>query len=88
MNATVKRRASLYCSLNVNRVRLECIVRENAQTRGVFILLMNDVLRKLVEWLNACFVMNYNDQASDMLEEVYCYVAVLFYSHTTGFIFE
>lgn len=88
MNSTIKRRAIHYCSLNVSRVRLQCIVRENAPTRSVRILLINDVLRKLFESLNTCIVMNDNDQASDTLEDIYCYIAVILYSHTTSSIFE
>jgi hypothetical protein len=79
-------KARLFGASAVEKLEVELNVRELPDTRaGHVALLMNDVLQKCMVWLNEKVVLERLTMRKISMADMYRFVAVLLYSHCTGF---
>lgn len=55
---------------------------------GILVLIMNEIFRQLLDWLNKYARLRSISQSPFTLSDMYRYVAVLLCSHTTGLSFD
>ena len=84
----ISERARLFCASAVNHIQVELDVRSLQATRvGLIVLLVDDVLYLCLKWLNEHVMLNEKQMNCFKKHEMYRYLAVLLFSHCTGFSF-
>ena len=82
-------RARLFCASAIQRINVEGTVRNLPDSRtGYFLLFADEVLRTCRAWLNEQIMLNHREVQPVSVAEMYQYVAVMLFSHCSGFSFE
>lgn len=77
----IQHRARTLCNVSMSNINIECNVKNIAAARcGFVVLLLQILLRQLVDWLNDYVRLNNVNCDPISLADMYCYLAVLFFT--------